>query len=155
LGSNELTIIAPIAAIFIVFINIRLFYIDKQFDELLPKFKTKLDEADKQLQSEIAKQKPDKSQVLSFANLMATYTSIRNEIKDMSKSNRTQILLDVMTVGSVILVGFANLDQSPLFEYLNVLFVISLTAGFFSGLSFFVKLHSVNIYKNKSIDLDN
>jgi len=155
LGSDELTIIAPIAAIFIVFINIRLFYIDKQFDELLPKFKTKHDEADEQLQSEIAKQKPDKGQVLSFANLMASYTSIRNEIKDMSKSNRTQIALDVITVGSVILVGFANLDQSPLFEYLSVLFVISLAAGFFSGLSFFGKLHAVNFYKNKSIDLDN
>ncbi len=65
MGVEFLAIVASIVAVFIAFIHFRLNYIDKQFDDLLPAFKSRQDVADKGLQAEIAKSSPEKDSVLS------------------------------------------------------------------------------------------
>jgi len=156
LGTELLTIIAAIAGVFIVFIILRLSYLDKQFDDLLPKYKTKQDDADKQLQTEIAKRKPKKESVLNFANQIASYTSIRSDIKELSKGNRTQVILDIIAVASIIAIGVIDLNnnQNQLGDISTALMLIAIIAGVFSGLTFFDKFFRMNHYKNKAMELE-
>ena len=154
MGTELLTIIATVAGVFIVFIIFRLTYIDKQFDDLLPKYKTKQDDADTQLQAEIAKRKPNKESVLNFANQIASYTTIRKTIKSLSKENRAQIVLDIIAVGSIISIGIVDIDKNPLGPYAVLILPIAIIAGFFSGVSFFEKLYRMSGFKNKAMDLE-
>lgn len=146
-----LAFITPLAGFFIALFPVRLNYIDKQFDKLLQASKPHKELADKNLQDEIRKKRPDKERVLSMANKIATFNHIEKDIKIWASVNRKQVFLDVIALVVIIALGISTIDSTPLTNYFQPLAALAIIAGFFSSITFFEHLIQVHRLKNRNI----
>lgn len=144
-----LPIITPLGGLFIALFPLRLSYIEKQYENILVKIIGKKDISDLELQKEIKKAKPSKETVLTFANEIATFKHMENDIGSSTKNNRLQVVLDLIALVSIILLGISLIDNSPLSGYSQLLSLIAIMAGFFSLYSFLDKFFDVHKLKNK------
>lgn len=144
-----LAIIIPLGGLFIALFPLRLSYIEKQYEHILIKIIGKKDISDSELQKEIKKTKPDKETVLTFANEIATFKHMENDIGSSTRNNRIQVLLDLIALVSIVLLGISLIDNSALSGYWPLLSLVALMAGFFSVFSFMDKFLEVHKLKNK------
>ncbi len=94
--------------------------------------------------------------MLSFANQIASYTSIRNTIKELSKMNRRQVALDAAAIVGMITIVIIHTYgyQHQLKDAASVIIVLAMAMMFFSGLTFARNFHRMNHFKNKAMDLE-
>lgn len=134
---------------------LRLSYIEKQYEHILAKVVDKKTVSDKELQKEIKKAKPDKETVLTFANEIATFKHMENDISESSSSNRSQVTLDFIALGSVILLGITLIDNSSLSKFWPLASIVLIIAGFFSVFGFIDRFIDIHKLKNKKLENKN
>ena len=142
--------------LFGIFITTRLMFIDKQFDTQLDVFSEKAANADKLLNKEISRAKPDKEFVVNFAIQLSTLTNTCNSIKKLSKLNRRQVLIDIAATGFLIIVSIIT----QIYDYDSILYTPFFITLLFSTVSFclysiitFVgQYHCVNRFKDITLD---
>ena len=133
---------------------LRLNYIDGQFDKLLLIFQKSLETTDKKFQSELAKTPPEKEMVLSCATQIGAQSTICNNIKKYSSSNRRHIIFDLAAIVAALLVSLMGAPHDPEDEiFIDVLWLVLGMSALLSVASFVDKFGQFNRLKNKAMSI--